>query len=122
MALSTGPQSAERSADLLTPRCIFAPERRHCRFECQQCYCRTPLDQGSVSLYSKALTSTENAHMDDKHAAMADALELLYMNQTAIRAAIEEVSTWVRQRGSLNVHENTLIALQALDTNSDALA
>ncbi|MCX2708618.1 hypothetical protein OO254_18575 [Pseudomonas sp. DCB_BG] len=60
--------------------------------------------------------------MDDKHAAMADALELLHMNQTAIRAAIEEVSTWVRQRGSLNVHENTMIALQALDTNSDALA
>ncbi|MDD2144695.1 hypothetical protein NPS69_04835 [Pseudomonas putida] len=60
--------------------------------------------------------------MDDKHAAMADALELLHMNQTAIRAAIEEVSTWVRQRGSVNVHDNTMTALQALDTNSDALA
>jgi len=31
--------------------------------------------------------------MDDKAAATADALELLMMNQTALRAAIEEVST-----------------------------
>lgn len=60
--------------------------------------------------------------MDDKHAAMADALELLHMNQTALRAAIEEVSTWIRQRGSVNVHDNAMTALQALDTNSGALA
>lgn len=45
--------------------------------------------------------------MDDKAAATADALELLMMNQTALRAATEELSTWIGQRGSVNVHDNT---------------
>lgn len=60
--------------------------------------------------------------MEDKIASSADALELLIMNQTALRAAIEEVSTWIRQRGSVNTHDNVMIALQALDTNADAIA
>lgn len=59
--------------------------------------------------------------MNDKAAITADALELLLMNQTALRAAIEEVSTWVRQRGSVNIHDNVMIALEALDTNSEAI-
>ena len=60
--------------------------------------------------------------MDDKAAATADALELLHMNQAALRAAIEEVSTWIRQRGSVSAHENTMTALQALDSNAAAIA
>lgn len=59
--------------------------------------------------------------MDDKVASTADALELLIMNQTALRAAIEEVSTWIRQRGSVDTHDNVMVALQALDTNADAI-
>ncbi|HEK1688317.1 TPA: hypothetical protein SMR42_004717 [Pseudomonas putida] len=60
--------------------------------------------------------------MDDQAAATAaEALELLHMNQTALRAAIEELSTWIRQRGSENAHENTMTCLQALDTNDDAI-
>lgn len=59
--------------------------------------------------------------MDDKDAAIADALELLHMDQTALRAAIEELSTWIRQRGSVNVHDSTMTALQALDTNAGAI-
>lgn len=59
--------------------------------------------------------------MEDRDTAIADALELLHMNQTALRAAIEEVSTWIRQRGSVNAHENTMACLQALDTNADAI-
>lgn len=55
--------------------------------------------------------------MDDEAAITADALEALLMNQTALRAAIEELSTWIRQRGSVNVHENAMVALEALDTN-----
>ncbi|MNH43226.1 hypothetical protein D3C79_1050760 [compost metagenome] len=51
----------------------------------------------------------------------ADTLELLHLNQIAIRAAIEEVSTWIRQRGSTDVHDNVLTALQVLDTNADAI-
>lgn len=60
--------------------------------------------------------------MNDKAAVVADTLELLLMNQTALRAAIEEVSTWIRQRGSSNIHDNVMIALQALDTNAGAIA
>lgn len=60
--------------------------------------------------------------MEDRDAAIANTLELLHMNQTALRAAIEEVSTWVRQRGSVNVHDNAMTTLQALDANADAIA
>jgi hypothetical protein len=59
--------------------------------------------------------------MEDKVASTADALELLIMNQTALRAAIEEVSTWIRQRGSVDTHDNVMVALQALDTNAGAI-
>ncbi|WP_144174878.1 hypothetical protein [Pseudomonas sp. Kh13] len=51
----------------------------------------------------------------------ADALELLHLNQIAIRAAIEEVSTWIRQRGSTNAHGNVMVALQTLDLNAGAI-
>lgn len=57
----------------------------------------------------------------DKATTTADALELLHLNQIAIRAAIEEVSTWVRQRGSTNVHDNVMVTLTTLDTNADAI-
>lgn len=57
----------------------------------------------------------------DKATTAAEALELIHMNQTALRAAIEEVSTWIRQRGSVNVHDNVMTALQALDTNAEAI-
>ncbi|AGZ36119.1 MAG: hypothetical protein ACOKSU_03075 [Pseudomonas sp.] len=60
--------------------------------------------------------------MEDKTAITADALELLLMNQTALRAAIEEVSAWVRQRGSVSTHDNVMVALQTLDTNACAIA
>lgn len=63
----------------------------------------------------------QSLHMD-KATTTADALELLHLNQIAIRAAIEEVSTWVRQRGSTNVHDNVMTALQVLDTNADAIS
>ncbi|MDD2108322.1 hypothetical protein [Pseudomonas asiatica] len=59
--------------------------------------------------------------MEDEAATTADALELLAMNQTALRAAIEELSTWIRQRGSVNVHDNVMTALHVLDTNADAI-
>ncbi|MCA4079092.1 hypothetical protein LD001_28075 [Pseudomonas kurunegalensis] len=58
---------------------------------------------------------------DDKAAAIADTLELLHLNQIALRAAAEEVSTWIRQRGSMNVHHNVMAAVETLDTNADAI-
>lgn len=61
--------------------------------------------------------------MDDgKAAAIADALEAMHMNQTALRAAVEEVSTWIRQRGSVSVHDNVMTTLEALDLQASTLA
>ncbi|WP_313739552.1 hypothetical protein [Pseudomonas sp.] len=60
--------------------------------------------------------------MDDKAATTADALELLMINQTALRAAIEELGTWIRQRGSVHVYDNAMTCLQALDTNASSIA
>lgn len=59
--------------------------------------------------------------MDEKAAFTADTLELLLLNQTAIRAALEELSLWVSQRGSINVHDNVMTALMMLDTHSEAI-
>lgn len=60
--------------------------------------------------------------MEDRDAAIADALEALHMNQQAIRASTEEIALWLRARGSENTFENVMVALQALDTNAEALA
>lgn len=59
--------------------------------------------------------------MEDRDATIANTLELLHVNQTALRAAIEEGSTWVRQRGSVNVHDSTMACLLALYINADAI-
>lgn len=60
--------------------------------------------------------------MDDHASITADTLELLHLNQIAIRAALEELSLWIKQRGSTNVHDNVLGALATLDTNAEAIA
>lgn len=59
--------------------------------------------------------------MDDKTDVVADTLELLLINQTALRAALEEVSLWVGQRGSTQVHDSVLVALQTLDQHAEAI-
>lgn len=59
--------------------------------------------------------------MDEKAAITADTLELLIINQTAIRAALEEVSLWVSQRGSTHIHDNVMVALTTLDMHSEAI-
>ncbi|MFG0419687.1 hypothetical protein [Pseudomonas sp. zjy_8] len=60
--------------------------------------------------------------MDEKAAVTADTLELLLLNQTAIRAALEELSLWVSQRGSTHIHDNVMAALMTLDTHSEAIS
>lgn len=60
--------------------------------------------------------------MDDRTAVTADMLELLLLNQHALRAGLEELSLWIKQRGSSNVHDNVLGALTTLDTNAQAIA
>ena len=58
---------------------------------------------------------------DDKAATTADTLELLMLNQIAIRAALEEVSLWISQRGSTDTHDNVLGALETLDRSAEAI-
>lgn len=60
--------------------------------------------------------------MDDRTAITADTLELLHLNQQALRAGFEELSLWIKQRGSSNVHDNVLSILHNLDTNAEAIA
>ncbi|MCI1036946.1 hypothetical protein [Pseudomonas putida] len=59
--------------------------------------------------------------MDDQASTAADTLELLHLNQVAIRAALEKISLWVSQRGSVHIHENVLGALATLDTHAEAI-
>jgi len=44
--------------------------------------------------------------MSDSNETMADALELLLLNQHAIAAGLEEVALWIEARGSLDTHDN----------------
>jgi len=60
--------------------------------------------------------------MDDQILTTADTLELLLLNQAAIRAALEEISLWVSHRGSVHVHENVMAALTTLDIHAEAIS
>lgn len=46
---------------------------------------------------------------------VADALELLLLNQHSIAAGLEEVTLWVEARGSVDTHDNITTALETLD-------
>lgn len=58
--------------------------------------------------------------MDEKAAITADTLELL-LNQTAIRAALEELSLWVSQRGSIHIHDNVMSALAIVYNHAEVI-
>ncbi|WP_047604575.1 hypothetical protein [Pseudomonas putida] len=60
--------------------------------------------------------------MEDRSAITADTLELLLLNQQALRAGLEELSLWISQRGSTNVHDNVLKALATMDINAEGIA
>ncbi|MBP1125235.1 MULTISPECIES: hypothetical protein [Pseudomonas] len=55
-------------------------------------------------------------------AKIADALELMMINQNALGAAVEELSRWILQRGSEMTHTNALGALETLDQNAESLS
>lgn len=57
----------------------------------------------------------------DANIATADALVLLLHNQHALSAAIEVVTRWFSENGVEAVAENTLVAMQTLDTNAKAI-
>jgi len=58
----------------------------------------------------------------NKPSTTADTLELLLLNQVALRAALEELSLWVSHRGSLATHENVMTALATLDIHAEVIA
>lgn len=60
--------------------------------------------------------------MDEKTSTTADTLELLLLNQVAIRAALEELSLWVSHRGSVNIHDNVMTVLKTLDVHAEAIS
>ena len=59
--------------------------------------------------------------MTTQNETIADVLELIALNQIALRAGIEELAKWVLERGSKNIHTNVLTALQTLDTNAEGI-
>lgn len=52
---------------------------------------------------------------------MADALELLLLNQHAIAAGLEEVALWIEARGAAETHQNVVTALERLDMNAESI-
>jgi len=57
----------------------------------------------------------------DKATVTADTLELILLNQQALRAGIEELALWIKQRGSVPIADNVMIALQTLDANAEGI-
>ncbi|SKB00356.1 hypothetical protein SAMN05421862_11578 [Pseudomonas extremaustralis] len=60
--------------------------------------------------------------MSDQNESIANALELLLINQNGIGAAIEELAKWVDERGSTDTARNAVGALEVLDTNAEGIA
>lgn len=59
--------------------------------------------------------------MSDQNESIANALELLLINQNGIGAAIEELAKWVDERGSTDTARNAVGALEVLDTNAEGI-
>ncbi|NWE76034.1 hypothetical protein [Pseudomonas yamanorum] len=60
--------------------------------------------------------------MTDHNEALANALELLTINQNGLGAAIEELAKWVGERGSTDVAHNAVSALEVIDLNADGIS
>lgn len=60
--------------------------------------------------------------MSDHNEAIANALELLLINQNGIGAAVEELAKWVAERGSVDIADNAVSALEILDLNAEGIA
>jgi hypothetical protein len=60
--------------------------------------------------------------MNDQNAkTVADALELLTLNQEALSACIEEIALHLMGTGEQQLHANIQEALETLDTNAQGL-
>ena len=59
--------------------------------------------------------------MDAQASTTADTLQLLHLNQVAIRAALAELSLWVGHRGSVHINEKVMAALVTLGIHAEAV-
>lgn len=59
--------------------------------------------------------------VSDQDEAIANALELLMINQNGIGAAIEELAKWIHERGSTDVAASAVGALEIIDTNAEGI-
>lgn len=59
--------------------------------------------------------------MPDTNEAIANAIELLMINQNGIGAAIEELAKWISERGSTDIANNATTALEVLDRNAEGI-
>ncbi|MGC3936155.1 hypothetical protein [Pseudomonas atacamensis] len=59
--------------------------------------------------------------MTDQNETIANALELLMINQNGIGAAIEELAKWIAERGSTEIADNAVTALEVLDKNAESI-
>ena len=57
----------------------------------------------------------------ESNIAIADALTLLLHNQHALAAAVEEVTKWLSDNGIQRVADNSLVAMDTLDANAQAI-
>lgn len=53
---------------------------------------------------------------------VADLLTLLWENQLATAASIEELGVWVKSQGGDDAHSKAVETLEALDRNASAIA
>ncbi|AYF47446.1 hypothetical protein DXV65_07540 [Pseudomonas fluorescens] len=53
---------------------------------------------------------------------VADLLTLLWENQLATAAALDELTLWARSQGATVVYDNVIGALETLDRNASAIA
>lgn len=59
--------------------------------------------------------------MTNNNETMADARELLLLNQHAIAAGLVDVALWIAARDSVDTHQNIVTALNRLDTNAESI-
>ncbi|MGY1918893.1 hypothetical protein ACW9IF_08240 [Pseudomonas tolaasii] len=58
----------------------------------------------------------------DRVILIADLLTLLWENQLATAASIEELGVWAKSQGGGDAHSQAVEALEALDRNASAIA
>lgn len=67
-------------------------------------------------------TSPRKQSHDRPQRSAGKCLELLTINQNGLGAAIEELAKWVGERGSTDIEQNAVSALEVIDLNADGIS